>query len=85
MKNFFNKTIEKFNSLEIVVKKIMKNGIMFSFIVSVIATLILLTYEFSGNIYLYYIGLNIFQVSLFWAVEFVICGIAIDTIKKQLC
>ena len=85
MKNFINRTMEKFNSLEDIIKKIMKNGIKFSFIVSIIATLILLTYEFSGNIFLYYIGLSIFQVSLFWAVEFVICGIAVDTIKKQLC
>lgn len=85
MKNFMNKIIEKFNSLENIVKKIMKNGIKFSFIVALLSTLILLTYSLSGNIFLYYIGLNLFQVSLFWAVEFVICGIAIDTIKKQLC
>lgn len=85
MKKFINNTIEKFNSLEVLVKKIMKNGIKFSFIVSFIAIIILLTYEFSGNIHLYYIGLGIFQVSLFWAVEFIICGIAIDTIKKQSC
>lgn len=85
MKNFIKTITEKFSTLELPIKKIMKKGIKFSFIITIISTLILLTYEFSGNIHFYYIGLNLFQVSLFWVVEFIICGIAIDTIKKQLC
>lgn len=77
--------IDKFVSLEKNVKKIMKYGFLFSFLVCVIAMVLLLSYELFSSPDLYYIGLSVFQLSLFFAVEFIICGIAIDTIKKQMC
>lgn len=85
MKDLIKMIKDKFNSMEQSVKKIMKNGLMFSFIVIVISTIILLTYNFLGYLYLYYIGLGLFQAALFWAIEFIICAVAIDTIKKQIC
>lgn len=77
--------IDKFNSMEEKVKKIMHNGFIFSFIVCMISMVLLITYELNSNLDLYYAGLSVFRLSLFFAVEFFICGIAIDTIKKQIC
>lgn len=76
--------IDRFNSLEDKIKTIMKYGFMFSFAVCILSILILLTYEFYSYPDLYYIGLSVFRLSLFFAVEFIICGISIDTIKKQI-
>lgn len=77
--------IDKFNSLEEKIQVIMKHGFKFSFAVCILSILILLTYQFCNYPDLYYIGLSVFRLSLFFAVEFIICGIAIDTIKKQMC
>lgn len=77
--------IDKFNSLEEKIKAIMKYGFKFSFAVCVLSILILLTYHFYSNPDLYYIGLSVFKLSLFFVVEFIVCGLAIDTIKKQMC
>lgn len=78
------KLIQTFQSMDLLVKKIMQKGIHFCLLIAIISTFILLTYAFFKSPQLYYIGLGIFQVSLFWAVEFVICGLAIDTIKRGI-
>ncbi len=78
------KLIQTFQSMDLLVKKIIQKGVHFCLGIAIIATVILLTYAFFKSPQLYYIGLGIFQVSLFWAVEFVICGMAIDTIKKGI-
>ena len=78
------KIIQTFQSMDLLVKKIIQKGIHFCLCIAIIASLILLTYAFIKSPQLYYIGLGIFQVSLFWAVEFVICGMAIDTIKRGI-
>ena len=72
--------VDKLQSMEDKVKKVLHNGFIFSFIVC-----LLISYELSANLELYYIGLSVFRLSLFFAVEFFICAIAIDTIKKQIC
>ncbi len=77
--------IEKFNSFDDTIKKIVKYGFKFSFAVCILSILILLIYELHSIPDLYYIGLSVFRLSLFFAVEFIICAIAIDTIKKQIC
>lgn len=78
--------IDKFNSMDIKTKKILKYGIYFSLFVCILSLLILLTYHFNeSNPTLYYIGLSTFKLGLFFIVEFIICAIAIDTIKKQIC
>ncbi len=76
--------INKFNSMETKVKKIMKYGINFSLFICIISIGILLTYEFYKNPDLYYIGLSVFKLGLFFIVEFIICALAIDTIKQQV-
>lgn len=76
---------DKFNSMEKEVKKIMNGGFLFSFLVCMISMALLIAYEINANLDLYYIGLSVFRLSLFFAVEFFICAFAIDTIKKQIC
>ena len=71
--------INKFNSMEGKTKDILKYGMLFSLFVCIISLLILLTYHFFTNPDLYYIGLSVFRLSLF-----IICAIAIDTIKQQI-
>lgn len=75
---------EKFNFMEKKIKTIFKYGIYFSILVCVLSTFILLTYHYYANPDLYYIGLSVFKLGLFFIVEFTICAIAIDTIKKQV-
>lgn len=76
---------DKFNSMEEKVRKTMKYGFIFSFAVCMVSMALLISYELNANLELYYIGLSVFRLSLFFAVEFLICALAIDTIKKQIC
>jgi len=73
----------KFNFMEKKTKTILKYGIFFSSFICVIALFILITYQYNNVIDLYYIGLSTFRLGLFFIVEFIICAIAIDTIKQQ--
>lgn len=75
---------DKFNFMEEKTKKILKNGIYFSIIICAISAIILITYHFYLFPNLYYIGLAVFKLGLFFIVEFVISAIAIDTIQKQI-
>lgn len=75
---------DKFNSMEEKTKKILKYGIYFSIFVCVISAFVLLTYQLYAYPDLYYIGLSVFKLGLFFVVEFIICAIAIDTIQKQV-
>lgn len=76
--------INKFNSMEEKTKKILKYGIYFSVFVCAISVFILLAYHFNPAPDLFYIGLEVFKLGLFFIVEFIICALAIDTIKKQV-
>ena len=61
--------------------KIMKCGLLFSFIISIIGTL-LLSYNliFVHTIILYKIGISIVKLSCYFAMEFIVCGIIVDKI-----
>lgn len=81
----FKKIIENFKNLDKLVKAIMKKGLAFCSIIGVIALIILVTYNLSiTNPLLYFIGFTLFKLSLTFGIEFVICGFAVDKIKKQL-
>lgn len=74
-----------FNNLEKTTLSIMKNGVKFCFSISIISSFLLLTYVFilkEPNIF--YIGLGLFKLSLFFLIDFIICGFVVDNIKKQL-
>lgn len=61
--------------------KIMKFGIIFSLIISILGTF-LLSYNliFLHTILLYKIGLSILKLSFYFAVEFIVCGFVVDKI-----
>ncbi len=81
----FKNIMNIFSELDVKIKKIMKYGLKFSMFFCFIAALILLFYE---TIYaspdLYYIGLKMIETGLFFITEFIICGIAVDKISKQM-
>ncbi len=61
--------------------KIMRYGIIFSLIISIIGTFILTcNLIFIHTILLYKIGLSIVKLSFYFTVEFIVCGIVVDKI-----
>ena len=81
IKNFIN----TYKSLDSKTLKILRNGLKFSFIICLLSIFILLTYIFFFTFpTLYYIGLLMFQLSLSFAIEFIIFAIVVDSIKKNI-
>ena len=81
IKNFIN----TYKSLDSKTLKILRNGLKFSFIICLLSIFILLTYIFFFTYpTLYYIGLLMFQLSLSFAIEFIICAVVVDSIKKNI-
>jgi len=76
--------IDKFNSMEQKIRKILTHGIEFSLFVCLLSSFILVAYHYYTNPDLYYIGLSVFRLGLFFVVEFIICAVAVDTIKKTI-
>lgn len=80
-----NRFIEYFKKLDSITYKIMKSGLKFCFFICIISAIILLTYNLTSHSpTLYYIGLSLFKLGCIFSVEFVICGLIVDSIKKQL-
>lgn len=63
--------------------KIIKSGLIFSTIICLISVLILLTYIIGGELLFYYLGITLVKTSFIFAVEFIICGIIVDFIRKH--
>ena len=75
----------RFLELEKSVIKIMIFGIKFSIFICTISAIILFIYiNFYTYPSLYYIGLKLFKTGSLFISYFIICGIASDTIKKDL-
>lgn len=65
--------------------KIIKYGFSFSLLVCIVSSIILLIYDVLYKAPdLYYVGLSLFKLGLMLYIEFIICGFAMDSIKKQL-
>ena len=80
-----NNIINSFKNLDKIVKTIMKIGLKFCSILGMISLIILVTYNLSFTIPIVFtIGLILFKLSLIFGVEFIICGFAVDRIKKQI-
>lgn len=63
--------------------KIMKYGLKICFGILLFSVMLLSFYlTATHNVFLYELGITIFRVSTYIAVEFVVCGIVVDTIKK---
>ncbi len=79
------KILYSFKHLDKITFKIMKYGLIFCFAVCMLSTLILFTYDFAfPSPFMYYIGINLFKLSLIFGIEFIVCGFVVDGIKKQL-
>jgi len=63
--------------------KIIKYGLFFCTCIALAAVAVLLTYIFLGSIFFYHLGLVLIKSSFTFAVEFVICGIVVDFIRKK--
>ena len=80
MKIMFSKLKEINNSI----LKVAVNGLKFCLILALIATFILSLYHSIHNLDLFILGISLLKSTLFYSVFFVICAIAVDTIKKEL-
>ena len=63
--------------------KTMKYGLQFSFLICIVATVILCTYLlFYHDTFLYSLGLTGFKLGITIGIEFIICGLSVDAIKN---
>ena len=73
------------NSLDKNIKKIMKYGLLFCFMLAIISCIVLVIYKlFYDSPTLYKLGIYIFRNSILFSSMFFACGIAFDKIKKEL-
>lgn len=80
-----DKVISLYNSMDKGTKKLMNNGLIFSFVLAIISSLLLITYDlFYNSITLYYIGFYLFKNSILFASLFFTFGIGFDRIKKEI-
>ncbi len=80
-----NKIINLFKHLDKIACKIMKHGLIFCSFLSFLAIFILLIYNFTfPSPSMYYIGIHLLKLSLIFGIEFIICGLVVDGIKKEL-
>lgn len=85
MKPIYERIKNIFISLEKKTLVIMKIGLKCSFAILLIGVSTLITYLFFNHNYIIYkYGILIFELSLSFAADFIISGIAVDSIKKQL-
>lgn len=64
--------------------KIMNNGLKFSLVFCLLACLILVTYISTGGVIAYNIGISLLKSGIFYVVGFLICGVAFNSIMKEL-
>lgn len=76
---------DKIKNLDLKIVKLMKIGFIISFILCLLSSSLLFTYQFIISIpILFYIGISLFRTSLSFGVTFFICGLGFDTLKKQM-
>lgn len=77
--------LNNYKNLDKLTYKIMKNGLIFCFALCLISIIILFTYEaFITSPSIYYIGLGLFRLSIIFGIEFIVCALVVDSLKKQL-
>lgn len=80
-----NQLLSEFKKMDHSILDLMKLGVKFSFLISLVSILILITYDFVYTYpTIYYIGISLFRTSLFFMVGFVIFGFAFSRIKREL-
>ncbi len=81
----YKKLIDTFKNLDQLTFKIMRYGLKFCFGICILSTIILITYNLSIlSPFMYYIGISLFRISIIFGIEFIVCGLVVDSIKKQL-
>ena len=78
------KILLKLKNVDNSILKVLYNGLKFCLILALLATFILSIYHTVHNPDIFYIGISLFKSTLFFIVFFIICAIAIDTIKKEV-
>ncbi len=79
------KIIDTFKHFDKKTSKIMRYGLQFCFVLCIVSVFILFTYNVTFHSpFMYYIGISLFKLSLTFAIEFVVCGLVVDGIKKQM-
>ncbi len=74
-----------YKTLDKTTYKILYKGLEFCLLIASFSAFILLSYILFFKIPLiYYIGINLFRLSLVFSVEFIICSFIVDNIKKQI-
>lgn len=77
--------IKSFKGFDKTTNKILKYGLYFCFALCILSGFILITYNLIfASPYLYYIGLSLFKLSLVFGIEFIICSLVVDGIKKEM-
>ena len=80
-----HKIIGYFKDLDKLTYSIMKKGLICCFLLSGFSAILLLTYNLaSTSPNVFHIGLSLFKLSCTFSVEFIVCGLVMDSIKKQL-
>lgn len=80
-----NIIIGYFKDLDKLTYKIMHYGLVSCLILSFFSALMLITYNIADTSPdVFHIGLSLFKLSCTFSVEFIVCGIVADSIKKQL-
>ena len=78
------KVLEEFKNFDKPIVKLMNNGIHFSFVFCLFATFILVMYQTSHIPNLFYIGISLFQTSLFFLVAFIAYGFIFNKMKTSI-
>ena len=76
---------EKISGIDTKILKVMNLGFKCCLVLGFIACFILLTYHYNiKSPDLYYSGILLVKSSIFFFVDFIVCGFAIDTIRKEI-
>ena len=76
--------LKELKSFDKSILKLINSGIHFSFIFCLIATLILAIYQTVHNPNLFYIGISLFQTSLFFWVAFITYGFIFNKMLNKM-
>ena len=80
----FSNMINTLKNINKDILKIMKYGLKFSFLICIVATVILCTYLFFyHSSFVFLLGFYTFKIGLTIAAQFIICGMAVDAIKSR--
>ena len=83
--NFIVMIKKIFTDLDKTALLILKKGLVFCSLIGMVSIFILSIYEFAIlSPFMFNIGLTLFRISIIFAIEFIICAVAVDKIKKQL-